>query len=141
MLIIKKIAKYMPENLPVGTNQPKCILLKCSFLPGAAVDETLFQSPRSNILPRAHIPSLVKSSLLPPKVSPVSDLGSNLGSPFNYSPLNRKAGILELNSPWHGSVQSPHIMRRGPKLWTIHSGKINCPHPFLAWPCVCLLAT
>ncbi|XP_066481057.1 nucleoporin NDC1 [Tiliqua scincoides] len=88
---------------------------------GAAVEETSFQTPRSSILPRAHMPSLVKSSLLPLKVSPVSDLGSSLGSPFNPSPLSRKAGILELNSPWHGSVQSPHIMRRGPKLWTSHS--------------------
>ncbi|XP_062436839.1 nucleoporin NDC1 isoform X3 [Rhea pennata] len=35
--------------------------------------------------------------------------------------LNCKAGILDLKSPWHGSVQSPHVMRRGPKLWTSNS--------------------
>ncbi|XP_053104186.1 nucleoporin NDC1 isoform X2 [Hemicordylus capensis] len=85
-----------------------------------AAEESSFQTPKTSILPRAHMPSLVKSSLLPLKASPVSDLGSNLGSPFN--PLqSRKAGILELSSPWHGSVQSPHIMRRGPKLWTSNS--------------------
>nr|XP_008107801.1 PREDICTED: nucleoporin NDC1 [Anolis carolinensis] len=87
--------------------------------PGAAAQENLFQSPRSNLIPRAHMPSLVKSSLLPLKTSPVSDLGSNVGSPF--SPFPHKSGLIDLSSPWHGSIQSPHIMRRGPKLWTSSS--------------------
>ncbi|XP_062974348.1 nucleoporin NDC1 [Elgaria multicarinata webbii] len=89
---------------------------------GPAAEESSFQTPRSNILPRAQMPSLVKSSLLSLKTPPSSDLGSNLGSPFNPSPLSsRKPGMLDLNSPWHGSVQSPHIMRRGTKLWTSSS--------------------
>ncbi|XP_048352174.1 nucleoporin NDC1 isoform X2 [Sphaerodactylus townsendi] len=105
--------------------------------PGAAAEESSFQTPRAAVLPRAHIPSLVKSSLLPLKTSPVRDLGSNLGSPFSPSPLNRKAGMLELSSPWHGSVQSPHIMRRGPKLWTSYSdvqwtGSPQQPFPTIA---------
>ncbi|XP_039175725.1 nucleoporin NDC1 isoform X1 [Crotalus tigris] len=86
-----------------------------------APEESSFQTPRTGIFPPAHMHSLVKSSLLPLKTSPASDLGSNLGSPFNTSLLGHKPGLLELNSPWHGSVQSPHIMRRGPKLWTSSS--------------------
>ncbi|XP_019334847.2 nucleoporin NDC1 [Alligator mississippiensis] len=89
--------------------------------PGAAVvEEMAFQTQRSNVLPRTHMPSLVKS-LSPLKTSTASDLGSSFGSPFTSPALNRKPGILDLNSPWHGSVQSPHIMRRGPKLWTSSS--------------------
>ncbi|NXJ62097.1 NDC1 protein, partial [Rostratula benghalensis] len=83
--------------------------------PGAVVTEDVsFQSPRSNIVPRASMTSLVKSSLTPLKTSPGSDVGSPFGSPA----LNGKMGILDVNSPWHGSVQSPRVMRRRPKLWT-----------------------
>ncbi|XP_042318919.1 nucleoporin NDC1 isoform X1 [Sceloporus undulatus] len=96
--------------------------------PGAATEENLFQTPRSILLSRAHMPSLVKSSLLPLKASPVSDLGSNLESPFSPVPLSRKSGVLDLSSPWHGSVQSPHIMRRGPKLWTSDMQWTDSPH-------------
>ncbi|KAG8132431.1 hypothetical protein E2320_010295 [Naja naja] len=101
-----------------------------------APEESSFQTPRTSIFPRAHMHSLVKSSLLPLKTSPAPDLGSNLGSPFNTSLLGHKPGLLELNSPWHGSVQSPHIMRRGPKLWTSSSdlqltGYPDEPHPVM----------
>ncbi|KAH0618595.1 hypothetical protein JD844_017954 [Phrynosoma platyrhinos] len=95
---------------------------------GETAEENLFQTPRSTLLPRAHMPSLVKSSLLPLKASPVSDLGSNLESPFSPVPLSHKCGVLELSSPWHGSVQSPHIMRRGPKLWTSDMQWTDSPH-------------
>uniref|UniRef100_A0A8C4VD81 Nucleoporin NDC1 n=2 Tax=Falco TaxID=8952 RepID=A0A8C4VD81_FALTI len=83
--------------------------------PGAVGTEDMsFQSERSNIVPRASMSSLAKSSLMPLKTSP----GSNVGSPFSSPALNCKTGILDVNSPWHGSVQSPNVMRRGPKLWT-----------------------
>uniref|UniRef100_A0A674IYA3 Nucleoporin NDC1 n=1 Tax=Terrapene triunguis TaxID=2587831 RepID=A0A674IYA3_9SAUR len=89
--------------------------------PLTVTEEMAFQPQRSNVVSRAHMPSLVKSSLLPLKALSTSDLGSSFGSPFSSPALNRKAGILDLNSPWHGSVQSPHVMRRGPKLWTSSS--------------------
>ncbi|NXY77735.1 NDC1 protein, partial [Glareola pratincola] len=83
--------------------------------PGAVVTEDVsFQSQRSNVVPRASMSSLVKSSLTPLKRSPGSDVGSPFGSPA----LNGKMGILDVHSPWHGSVQSPLVMRRQPKLWT-----------------------
>ncbi|NXT22625.1 NDC1 protein, partial [Syrrhaptes paradoxus] len=83
--------------------------------PGAVVPEDAsFQSPRSNIIPRASMSSLVKSSLMPLKTSPGSDVSSPFGSPA----LNCQMGILDVSSPWHGSVQGPRVTRRGPKLWT-----------------------
>uniref|UniRef100_A0A8C3GEW6 Nucleoporin NDC1 n=1 Tax=Cairina moschata TaxID=8855 RepID=A0A8C3GEW6_CAIMO len=94
--------------------------------PGAAVTEDVpFQSQRSNVIHRASMASLVKSPLMPSKTSP----GSDIGSPFSSPALTSKVGILDLNSPWHGSVQSPHVMRRGPKLWTSGSGlQMNGSH-------------
>uniref|UniRef100_A0A8C0HJX7 Nucleoporin NDC1 n=1 Tax=Buteo japonicus TaxID=224669 RepID=A0A8C0HJX7_9AVES len=62
----------------------------------------------------ASMSSLVKSSLMPLKTSP----GSDVGSPFSSPALSCKMGILDVNSPWHGSVQSSQVTRRGPKLWT-----------------------
>uniref|UniRef100_A0A8B9FQJ1 Nucleoporin NDC1 n=1 Tax=Amazona collaria TaxID=241587 RepID=A0A8B9FQJ1_9PSIT len=83
--------------------------------PGAVAKEGMsFQSQRSNIIPRASMSSMVKSSLISLKASP----GSDVGSPFSSPALNGKMGILDVKSPWHGSAQSPHVMRRGPKLWT-----------------------
>nr|XP_023671672.1 nucleoporin NDC1 isoform X1 [Paramormyrops kingsleyae] len=40
----------------------------------------------------------------------------DLDSPFSPAVTRRMAP--DPSSPWHGSVQSPHLMRRGPKLWT-----------------------
>ncbi|XP_010132379.1 PREDICTED: nucleoporin NDC1 [Buceros rhinoceros silvestris] len=83
--------------------------------PGAAeTGDMSFQLQRSNIIPRASMSSLVKPCLMPLKTPP----GSDVGSPFSSPALNCKMGILDLSSPWHGSVQSPQVMRRGPKLWT-----------------------
>ncbi|KPP77877.1 nucleoporin NDC1-like [Scleropages formosus] len=43
-------------------------------------------------------------------------------SPFSSSSVNRFVGNVDPSSPWYGSVQSPHVMRRGPKLWTASTG-------------------
>ncbi|XP_069498263.1 nucleoporin NDC1 [Ambystoma mexicanum] len=45
----------------------------------------------------------------------------DLGSPFGSPAVIRLGGLLDQNSPWHGSIQSPHIMRRGAKLWSADS--------------------
>ncbi|OXB64580.1 hypothetical protein ASZ78_016032 [Callipepla squamata] len=94
--------------------------------PGAAVAEDMpFQLQRSNVIPRAAMSSLVKSSVMPLKASP----GSAVGSPFSSPALNGKVGVLDLSSPWHGSVQSPHVVQRGPKLWQSGSGQhVNGSH-------------
>lgn len=42
----------------------------------------------------------------------------DLDSPFASPALRRLTAPVEQMSPWHGNVQSPHVMRRGPKLWS-----------------------
>ncbi|TRZ20073.1 hypothetical protein HGM15179_007054 [Zosterops borbonicus] len=83
--------------------------------PGAVgIEDMSFQSQRSNIVLRASMSPLVKPSLMPVKTSP----GSDVGSPFSSPAISYKMGVVDVKSPWHGSVQSPHVVRRGPKLWT-----------------------
>ncbi|XP_023263189.1 nucleoporin NDC1 [Seriola lalandi dorsalis] len=42
----------------------------------------------------------------------------DLDSPFASPALRRLTAPAEQCSPWYGTVQSPHIMRRAPKLWS-----------------------
>ncbi|XP_061587720.1 nucleoporin NDC1 isoform X1 [Cololabis saira] len=42
----------------------------------------------------------------------------DLDSPFSSPALRRLASPLDQGSPWYGTVQSPHLMRRAPKLWS-----------------------
>lgn len=42
----------------------------------------------------------------------------DLDSPFASPALRRLTAPVEQCSPWLGTVQSPHVMRRGPKLWS-----------------------
>nr|XP_057917280.1 nucleoporin NDC1 [Doryrhamphus excisus] len=42
----------------------------------------------------------------------------SLDSPFAWSGLRRLTAPVDQGSPWHGAVQSPHVMRRAPKLWS-----------------------
>ncbi|NXS00117.1 NDC1 protein, partial [Oxylabes madagascariensis] len=94
--------------------------------PGAVgIEDMSFQSQRSNIVLRASMSPLVKPSLMPVKASP----GSEVGSPFSSPALSYKMGIVDIKSPWHGSVQTPHVMRRGPKLWTsVSDQQMNGSH-------------
>uniref|UniRef100_A0A4W6EZW6 Nucleoporin NDC1 n=1 Tax=Lates calcarifer TaxID=8187 RepID=A0A4W6EZW6_LATCA len=58
---------------------------------------------------------------------PVSPLTApftpDLDSPFASPALRRLTAPVEQCSPWHGTVQSPHIMRRAPKLWSTSTGE------------------
>ncbi|NWH30450.1 NDC1 protein, partial [Chloropsis hardwickii] len=94
--------------------------------PGAAgIEDMSFQSQRSNIVLRASMSPLVKPSLMPVKTSP----GSDVGSPFSSPALSYKMGVVDVKSPWHGTGQSPHVMRRGPKLWTsVSDQQMNGSH-------------
>lgn len=47
----------------------------------------------------------------------------DLDSPFMSPALRRLAAPVEQGSPWYGTVQSPHIMRRVPKLWSTSTGE------------------
>ncbi|NWT53504.1 NDC1 protein, partial [Erythrocercus mccallii] len=94
--------------------------------PGAVgIEDMSFQSQRSNIVLRASMSPLVKPSLMPVKTSP----GSDVGSPFSSPALSYKMGVVDVKSPWHGSVPSPHVVRRGPKLWTsVSDQQMNGSH-------------
>ncbi|NWW31230.1 NDC1 protein, partial [Panurus biarmicus] len=94
--------------------------------PGAVgIEDMSFQSQRSNIVLRASMSPLVRPSLMPVKTSP----GSDVGSPFSSPALSYKMGVVDVKSPWHGSVQSPHLVRRGPKLWTsVSDQQMNGSH-------------
>ncbi|XP_056453038.1 nucleoporin NDC1 [Gadus chalcogrammus] len=66
---------------------------------------------------------------------------SDLDSPFSSRALRRLAPHLVPSSPWSETVQSPHLLRRGPQLWSAStdtgtSGSLSpsptsapCPHP------------
>ncbi|NXQ50164.1 NDC1 protein, partial [Catharus fuscescens] len=94
--------------------------------PGAVgIEDMPFQSQRSNIVLRASMSPLVKPSLMPVKTSP----GSDVGSPFSSPALSYKMGAVDVKSSWHGPVQSPHVVRRGPKLWTsVSDQQMNGSH-------------
>ncbi|NWX55300.1 NDC1 protein, partial [Promerops cafer] len=93
---------------------------------GVGIEDMSFQSQRSNIVLRASMSPLVKPSLMPVKMSP----GSDAGSPFSSPALSYKMGVVDVKSPWHGTtVQSPHVMRRGLKLWTsVSDQQMNGSH-------------
>ncbi|KAK7945258.1 hypothetical protein WMY93_000986 [Mugilogobius chulae] len=55
------------------------------------------------------------TSDLPLHLSPFTP---DLDSPFSSPALRRLTAPVEQISPWHGTVQSPHIFRRAPKLWS-----------------------
>ncbi|XP_072220044.1 nucleoporin NDC1 isoform X1 [Leuresthes tenuis] len=58
----------------------------------------------------------------------------DLDSPFASPALRRLTAPADQGSPWYGTVQSPHIMRRAPKLWsTSTDSQVNgSPEPFPA---------
>ncbi|CAN0212261.1 unnamed protein product [Lampetra planeri] len=61
-------------------------------------------------------PSTPADLRLPPSPPFTPDLGGagQVGAVMEL-PLRPQ---LDLGSPWHGAVQSPHLMRRGPRLWS-----------------------
>ncbi|KAM9324709.1 nucleoporin NDC1 [Gastrophryne carolinensis] len=83
---------------------------KSSSSSGTSLNESLDQPGRIPLVPRTPLASLkTTASLKGPW-----DSGSAFASPA----VNRVAYGVDPNSPWHGSVQSPHLIRRGAKLWT-----------------------
>lgn len=78
-------------------------------------EPTSWQTPRVSMGPKTPGSVFLRSSVASP-------FTPDLGSPFGSPAMKRLTGTLDPSSPWHGSVQSPHVMRRGPKLWTSSSG-------------------
>ncbi|XP_056388124.1 nucleoporin NDC1 isoform X2 [Hyla sarda] len=77
------------------------------------INDTVEPSPNIVPTPQTPFPSLLKQG-------PALKSRWDSGSPFASPAVGRIASV-EQSSPWHGSVQSPHVMRRGAKLWTCES--------------------
>nr|XP_033772830.1 nucleoporin NDC1 isoform X2 [Geotrypetes seraphini] len=90
-----------------GESKPSSSNLVC-LLGTSFRDDLTCQTQRSNLIPKTSAPSLIK----------LSSSMQNLGSPFSSPVVNQTATMLDPNASWFGSVQSPQVMRRGPKLWT-----------------------
>ncbi|XP_028988523.1 nucleoporin NDC1 [Betta splendens] len=75
-------------------------------------------SPRPTVLTKTPA-SVFARSIVGGQQSPLTaPFTPDLDSPFASPALRRLTAPVEQCSPWHGTVQSPHVMRRGPKLWS-----------------------
>uniref|UniRef100_A0A8C4ZJA7 Nucleoporin NDC1 n=1 Tax=Gadus morhua TaxID=8049 RepID=A0A8C4ZJA7_GADMO len=93
-------------------------------------------TPRSISTPRsAFLRSAGAAAPMSPNTGPFT---SDLDSPFSSRALRRLAPHLVPSSPWSETVQSPHLLRRGPQLWSASTGNGSlspsptsapCPHP------------
>ncbi|XP_028328389.1 nucleoporin NDC1 [Gouania willdenowi] len=72
-------------------------------------------SPRPSLQLRTPASVFRRSLVGEPLTAPFTP---DLVSPFASPALRRLATVVDPGSPWYGTVQSPHIMRRGPKLWS-----------------------
>uniref|UniRef100_A0A6I8R991 Nucleoporin NDC1 n=1 Tax=Xenopus tropicalis TaxID=8364 RepID=A0A6I8R991_XENTR len=77
------------------------------------IEDSAEQTQKLSTVPRIGIPSLLKTTSLKSSL--------DTGSPFTPPGVKRMSESLDPNTPWHDSVQSPHIMRRSAKLWTSDS--------------------
>ncbi|XP_038146735.1 nucleoporin NDC1 [Cyprinodon tularosa] len=75
-------------------------------------------SPRPTFLMRTPASVFTRSVAGGPHSPLTAPFTPDLDSPFASPALRRLTAQVDQCSPWHGSVQSPHIMRRVPKLWS-----------------------
>ncbi|XP_056277399.1 nucleoporin NDC1 isoform X2 [Pseudoliparis swirei] len=75
-------------------------------------------SPRPTLLLRTPASVFARSFVGNPHSPLTAPFTPDLDSPFSSPALRRLTAPLDQCSPWFGMVQSPHIMRRAPKLWS-----------------------
>ncbi|XP_028283117.1 nucleoporin NDC1 [Parambassis ranga] len=75
-------------------------------------------SPRPTLLMKTPASVFARSVIGGPQSPLTAPFTPDLDSPFASPALRRLTAPVEQCSPWHGTVQSPHIMRRVPKLWS-----------------------
>lgn len=80
-------------------------------------------SPRPTFLVKTPASVFARSIVGGPQSPLTAPFTPDLDSPFASPALRRLTAPVEQCSPWHGTVQSPHIMRRGPKLWSTSTGR------------------
>ncbi|KAM7379608.1 hypothetical protein PAMP_005151 [Pampus punctatissimus] len=77
-----------------------------------------FMSPRPTLLMKTPASVFTRSIVGSPASPLTAPFTPDLNSPLASPALRRLTAPVDQYSPWHGSVQSPHIMRRAPKLWS-----------------------
>uniref|UniRef100_A0A671PFM1 Nucleoporin NDC1 n=1 Tax=Sinocyclocheilus anshuiensis TaxID=1608454 RepID=A0A671PFM1_9TELE len=84
--------------------------------------EDIAETPRLGV-PLRTPGSVFKSSVGGVHSALTAPFTPDVDSPFSSPAIRRLVGQQEPLSPWFGTVQSPHIMRRGPKLWSASTGE------------------
>ncbi|XP_043077453.1 nucleoporin NDC1 isoform X2 [Puntigrus tetrazona] len=79
--------------------------------------EEIAETPRLSV-PLRTPGSVFKSSVGGVNSALTAPFTPDVDSPFSSPAIRRLVGQQDPQSPWFGTVQSPHIMRRGPKLWS-----------------------
>uniref|UniRef100_A0A8P4KJC9 Nucleoporin NDC1 n=1 Tax=Dicentrarchus labrax TaxID=13489 RepID=A0A8P4KJC9_DICLA len=80
-------------------------------------------SPRPTFLMKTPASVFARSIVGGPQSPLTAPFTPDLDSPFASPALRRLTAPVEQCSPWFGTVQSPHVMRRGPKLWSTSTGE------------------
>uniref|UniRef100_A0A8D3AT26 Nucleoporin NDC1 n=1 Tax=Scophthalmus maximus TaxID=52904 RepID=A0A8D3AT26_SCOMX len=75
-------------------------------------------SPRPTLMMKTPASVFARSIVGGPQSPLTAPFTPDLDSPFASPSLRRLTAPVEQCSPWHGTVQSPHVMRRVPKLWS-----------------------
>nr|XP_046263569.1 nucleoporin NDC1 isoform X3 [Scatophagus argus] len=75
-------------------------------------------NPRSTLLMKTPVSVFARSIVGSPQSPLTAPFTPDLDSPFASPALRRLTAPVEQCSPWFGTVQSPHVMRRAPKLWS-----------------------
>uniref|UniRef100_A0A672RHW1 Nucleoporin NDC1 n=1 Tax=Sinocyclocheilus grahami TaxID=75366 RepID=A0A672RHW1_SINGR len=93
----------------------------------ASSDTRSASSSSSGKTPRLSVPlrtpgSVFKSSVGGANNALTAPFTPDVNSPFSSPAIRRLVGQQDRQSPCFGTEQSPHIMRRGPKLWSASTG-------------------
>uniref|UniRef100_A0A8C9YY99 Nucleoporin NDC1 n=1 Tax=Sander lucioperca TaxID=283035 RepID=A0A8C9YY99_SANLU len=79
--------------------------------------------PRPTLLMKTPASVFARSIVGCPQSPLTAPFTPDLDSPFASPALRRLTAPMDQCSPWFGTVQSPHIMRRVPKLWSTSTGE------------------
>ncbi|KAJ8276945.1 hypothetical protein GJAV_G00069670 [Gymnothorax javanicus] len=89
---------------------------------GSSGMEELSKTPFQSVKPQTTEVLSLRSSMTSLATPQAANLHMEPGSPFTSPAMKHQSGAQDPFSPWYGSVQSPHLMRRRPKLWTSSTG-------------------
>ncbi|XP_072275773.1 nucleoporin NDC1 [Pyxicephalus adspersus] len=84
---------------------------KSSGSSGTSLSESIDHAGKIAPVPQTPVSALMKNAA---SLKKPWDSGSVFASPA----IGHISANKDQNSPWHGAVQSPHVVRRGAKLWT-----------------------